>query len=103
MKAIYSQEVMKKEINQAVDALKTSDTLILRYKHLVPSILLDTFNKYEALYTDSEGTYLFEIKRVGKRFVVSTDGFVCSNSSEVDYIKWNFDSQLATYTPKVLS
>ena len=103
MEKLTSQEVMKKEINKAVEALKTSDTLILRYKHLAPKVLLDDVNKYEALYTDSEGTYFFEIKRVGKGFEVSTDGFVCSNSSDVDYIKWNFESQLATYTPKVLS
>ena len=94
--------VMKKEINKVVSALKAHKNVVVSFEHLAPTVLVDSKDLYKAEYTDKAGSYLFEISKQGSEWVITSDGFQCSRSKDINYIKWNFESQLATYSPQVL-
>ena len=90
-------------MKKVVKALKTHKNVIVTFERLAPKVIEDSDDLYKAEYTDKDGSYLFEIIKKDGKWVITSDGFECSRSSNIDYIKWNFESQLATYTPKVLT
>lgn len=94
--------VMKKEIKQVATALKTHNNVIVTFEHLAPKVIEDSADLYKAEYTDKAGSYLFQIAKQYGKWVITSDGFECARSSDIEYIKWNFESQLATYSPQVL-
>lgn len=95
--------VMEKEIKKVVKALKTHKNVIVTFEHLAPKVIEDSSDLYKAEYTDKAGSYLFEIAKQDGKWVITSDGFECSRSNDINYIKWNFESQLATYSPQVLN
>jgi hypothetical protein len=98
-----SMKILNAEIGKIAKAFETHDSVILSYAKLVPSVLIDSKNHYKAVYIDSAGTYEFEIVKKNNKFIVISDGFECSTSPDAEYIKWNFESQLALIHPKVLN
>jgi len=96
-------KLMEKEAKQIGKVLKAGNDVIVTFEHLKPTVLVDTKDMYKAQYKDKVGSYLFEIAKKEGKWVITSDGFECSRSSDIDYIKWNFESQLATYSPQVLN
>lgn len=95
--------VMKNEIRKVVKALKAHKNVVVTFEHLAPTVIVDSKDLYKAQYTDKAGSYLFEISKQGGEWIITNDGFPCGRSSDINYIKWNFESQLATYSPQVLN
>ena len=94
---------LKNDVNQVISALKKHKSVILQFEHLSPEVLIDTPEHYLARYRDRHGDYEFEITKTSAGWAVTSSGVHIGTFNDVDYIKWNFESQLAIYTPKVLS
>ncbi len=94
---------INEDVNQVINALKKHKSVILHFEHLVPKVLVDTPQLYRAKYTDRQGDYEFEITKSADSLTVTSSGMKIGTYKDTDYIKWNFESQLAKYTPKVLS
>ena len=68
--------------------------------------------RYDALYNKAKKQiekkdktkedYEFEITKTSAGWKVTSSGMVIGTFKDADYIKWDFESQLAKYTPKVL-
>jgi hypothetical protein len=99
---IAFKTALKNDVNQVVNALKSHKSVILKFEHLVPDVLVDTPQHYLARYTDRYGDYEFEITKAGNGWTVTSSGMKIGTFKDVDYIKWDFESQLAKYTPKIL-
>ncbi len=76
--------------------------LYLIAKVLTPEVKIDQPMLYRALYKDDDGSYIFEIKKTGNKWVVISDGFKCCETDNKEYLIWNFESQLGNYLPKTL-
>lgn len=94
---------INEDINQVINALKQYKGVILHFEHLVPEVLIDTPQHYRAKYKDRHGDYVFEITESTGGWTVTSSGMKIGTFEDADYIKWDFESQLAKYTPKVLS
>lgn len=94
--------VLKNDVNQVINVLKKHQSVILHFEHLSPEVLIDTPQHYLARYTDRHGDYEFEITKTSAGWKVTSSEMVIGTFKDADYIKWDFESQLAKYTPKVL-
>jgi hypothetical protein len=65
-------------------------------------ILKDKANVFEAEYKDRKGHYIFKISKKAGTFTVNSDGRVCHRGFTAEFIKWDFEMQLAGLNPKVL-
>lgn len=93
---------LKNDVNQVINALKKHKSVILQFEHIAPEVLIDTPEHYLARYTDRHGDYEFEITKSSAGWKVTSSEMVIGIFKDPDYIKWDFESQLAKYTPKVL-
>ena len=93
---------LKNDVNQVINALKKHKSVILQFEHLSPEVLIDTPQHYLARYTDRHGDYEFEITKSSAGWTITSSGVQIGTFKDADYIKWDFESQLAKYTPKVL-
>ena len=99
---IAFKTALKNDVNQVINALKKHKSVILKFEHLVPEVLMDTPEHYRAAYADRHGDYVFEITKSSDGWTVTSSGMKIGTFKDADYIKWDFESQLAKYTPKVL-
>jgi len=99
---IAIKNILQNDVNQAINALKKHKSVTLQFEHLVPDVLVDTHQHYIARYTDRHGEYEFEITKSSDGWTVTSSGMKIGTFKDADYIKWDFESQLAKYTPKVL-
>jgi hypothetical protein len=93
---------LKNDVNQVINQLKKHKIVTVEFEHLLPEVLIDTPQHYLARYTDQDGDYEFEITKTSAGWKVTSSGMVIGTFKDPDYIKWDFESQLAKYTPKVL-
>ena len=78
--------------------------VVLKTVALQPNIVLDTDTHYQATYSDSFGTYDFQIHKTDQGYTVISDGNVCSkNNPDREYIVWNYETQVAAHMPRVLA
>lgn len=96
------ETALKNDVNQIINALKNHESVILQFEHLSPEVLIDTPQRYLARYTDRHGDYEFEITKSSAGWTITSSGVQIGTFKDADYIKWDFESQLAKYTPKVL-
>lgn len=96
------ETALKNDVNQTINTLKKYKSVILQFEHLLPEVLIDTPQHYRARYTDRHGDYEFEIAKTSAGWKVTSSGMAIGTFKDADYIKWDFESQLAKYTPKVL-
>jgi hypothetical protein len=99
---VVFKTVRNKNVNQVINELKKHKIVTVEFEHLLPEVLIDTPQHYLARYTDQDGDYEFEITKTSAGWKVTSSGMVIGTFKDSDYIKWNFESQLAKYTPKVL-
>ena len=96
------RDVVNEDVNQVISALKKHKSVILHFEHLWPEVLIDTSLHYRARYTDRHGGYEFEITKSSDGWIVTSSDVQIGTFKDADYIKWDFESQLAKYTPRVL-
>lgn len=99
---ITFRDAVNEDVNQLIRALKKHKSVILHFEHILPEVLIDTPLHYRAGYTDWHGGYEFEITKSSDGWIVTSSGVQIGTFKDADYIKWDFESQLAKYTPRVL-
>jgi hypothetical protein len=99
---VVFKTVRNKNVNQVINELKKHKIVTVEFEHLLPEVLIDTPQHYLARYTDQDGDYEFEITKTSAGWKVTSSGMVIGTFKDADFIKWDFESQLAKYTPKVL-
>jgi len=77
-------------------------TIILTFARITPiKVLEDSKTRYHAIYDDGDGKYPFKVLRKKNAYTVISCGITCCKSKNVDFIKWNFETQLAKVSPRV--
>ena len=99
---VVFKTVRNKNVNQVINELKKHKIVTVEFEHLLPEVLIDTPQHYLARYTDQDGDYEFEITKSSAGWTITSSGVQIGTFKDADYIKWDFESQLAKYTPKVL-
>lgn len=96
-------KAINKELDQVVKAFESKQNVTLVFKHLAPKVIEDSEHLYKAKYKDSFGSYTFQIQKVGDAWQVTSSGLKFSPTKDKDFLRWNYESQLALYSPKVLN
>ena len=90
-------------VNQVLNDLKEHKSIVLKIEHLIPEVLIDTPQRYLARYIDKYGEYDFEITKLINGWTVISSNLKVGTFQDADYIKWNFETQLKKYAPRVLA
>lgn len=91
------------DLDQVLNELKKHKSVVLQIEHLTPEVLIDTPQRYLARYTDKFGGYDFEITKSIDGWTVISSNLKVGTFDDADYIKWDFESQLKKYSPRVLA
>lgn len=78
--------------------------IVYQLKKQTPvEVLVDTKNKYSAIYEDRIGKYPFIIKKTKKGYSVESSGVKIPKemTKSKERLQWEFESQLANVTPKI--
>jgi hypothetical protein len=91
-------------VKDIVSLLSKHTNVKIKAVALTPTVKMDTDNHYSAVYTDSHGSYVFEIYKTSNGYTVISDGNVCSKDNpDREFIIWNYESQVAAHMPRVLA